>query len=520
MINFSDFDKKFQINSIYKSDYIKVHTIFNQEFEYFSKTIFSLNKNLIQFKDDDINLKYFLNFFWKFLSICNYLPITFNESSILHEKNKKKDLNELKKILSDSYPGHSNEFNFLVEKYHDLKNSTINPFLDGGTDYINNKLNLVLYDGSLDLNNKYKYIEKTNFFTKIYNYKFESLSILNPTVELLQLVAYLDIADFINVYNFNWFNRNYGNLSLFISGKNAKTLPVNIKYLDFKKPEYTFDNQLKGEIFEEDILLSNDLNDIFLKIEAENNEDKNIKDVDLRNKNELEKIRATLVQLSNGKIAFLNNDSMTNQSHDVINISYLGEIFIKPRKIDLIKPGEFILFKGDKATSMLEKETLLDDKNANIYYSERKEWKFRLFQELNRLGLDKVIKKIKEFGGRKNISLHNIRYWLYPKSLKARDKETFFSIMKLCGLHNQAEEIWINMDKLEKAHRKAGRVIASKIEEIIKKDVKQLKEKGFQEYSLDDEGSGSLEVYKIIEKGKTIKIKSSYTDKPMLLSDL
>ena len=44
MINFSDFDKKFQINSIYKNDYIKVHTIFNQEFEYFSKTIFSLNK--------------------------------------------------------------------------------------------------------------------------------------------------------------------------------------------------------------------------------------------------------------------------------------------------------------------------------------------------------------------------------------------------------------------------------------------------------------------------------------------
>ena len=254
MINFSDFDKKFQINSIYKNDYIKVHTIFNQEFEYFSKTIFSLNKNLIQFKDDDINLKYFLNFFWKFLSICNYLPISFNESSILHEKNKKKDLNELKIILSDSYPGHSNEFNFLVEKYHDLKNSTINPFLDGGTDYINNKLNPVLYDGSLDLNNKYKFIEKTNFFTKIYNYKFESLSILNPTVELLQLVAYLDIADFINVYNFNWFNRNYVNLSLFISSKNAKTLPVNIKYLDFKKPEYTFDNQLKGEIFEEDIL--------------------------------------------------------------------------------------------------------------------------------------------------------------------------------------------------------------------------------------------------------------------------
>ena len=88
MINFSDFNKKFKINHIYKNDYIKVHTIFNQEFEYFSKTIFSLNKNLILFKDDDINLKYFLNFFWKFLSICNYLPISSNESSILRWRHR------------------------------------------------------------------------------------------------------------------------------------------------------------------------------------------------------------------------------------------------------------------------------------------------------------------------------------------------------------------------------------------------------------------------------------------------
>ena len=58
MINFSDFNKKFKINHIYKNDYIKVHTIFNQEFEYFSKTIFSLNKNLILFKDDDIYKSY------------------------------------------------------------------------------------------------------------------------------------------------------------------------------------------------------------------------------------------------------------------------------------------------------------------------------------------------------------------------------------------------------------------------------------------------------------------------------
>ena len=35
--------------------------------------------------------------------------------------------------------------------------------------------------------------------------------------------------------------------------------------------------------------------------------------------------------------------------------------------------------------------------------------------------------------------------------------------MKLCGLYNKSEEIWQSMEKLEKAHRKAGKIIRKKI---------------------------------------------------------
>ena len=45
-------------------------------------------------------------------------------------------------------------------------------------------------------------------------------------------------------------------------------------------------------------------------------------------------------------------------------------------------------------------------------------------------------------------------------------------------------------------------------------------EKGYYEYFLDDKGSGSVEVYKIIEKGKSLKVKLSLTDKPLLRGDL
>ena len=42
----------------------------------------------------------------------------------------------------------------------------------------------------------------------------------------------------------------------------------------------------------------------------------------------------------------------------------------------------------------------------------------------------------------------------------------------------------------------------------------------YQEYFLDDEGSGSVEVYKVIETGKSIKVKLSITDKPLSPGDL
>jgi acyl CoA:acetate/3-ketoacid CoA transferase alpha subunit len=72
------------------------------------------------------------------------------------------------------------------------------------------------------------------------------------------------------------------------------------------------------------------------------------------------------------------------------------------------------------------------------------------------------------------------------------------------------------MGELEKAHLQAGRRIKNKIKETISKsNITQLLKKGFQEFSLSSKGGGSLQVYKIIEKGKTLKVKFSYTDKPL-----
>ncbi len=343
---------------------------------------------------------------------------------------------------------------------------------------------------------------------------------LNPQLDLLQEIAYLNICDRVIVFNFDWLTRDYKKIDLFVSNKEIITRCIDIENIITPKPKNNLTNEFKGEIFEEDLELSSNLKDIFEILNSRNIDESKIEDEDIKNENELDKVRSTIFQLSNGKFALLRNDPNFDQAQDVIEKSPLGKISIKNKKVDLIQPGEFVLFQGERATSMLEKETQNFVSDAQILYADRKDWKFRFKQEINRLGLDKVIEKIKQYGGRKTTKIHNVSYWLNPKSLKSKDKNTFFAIMKVCGLFNKSEEIWSKMEILEKAHRKAGRIIRQKIELVVTKNTNPLYEKGYYEYFLDDKGSGSVEVYKIIEKGKSLKVKLSLTDKALLPGDL
>ena len=104
------FIESFEINNIYKKDYIKVFTIYAQDFEYFSKTISSLTKRLNKYRIDDNNLSKFLGFYWKFIKICNALPISISDCSTLIETNSITNIKKIKDILCVAYPDYEKEF--------------------------------------------------------------------------------------------------------------------------------------------------------------------------------------------------------------------------------------------------------------------------------------------------------------------------------------------------------------------------------------------------------------------------
>ena len=212
--------ENFEINNIYKKDYIKVFTIYAQDFEYFSKTISSLTKRLNKYRIDDNNLSKFLGFYWKFIKTCNSLPLLISECATLIETNNNVNIKKIKDILCVAYPDYQKEFDYVIKKFKEFQSSRTNLFFDFNEHLISSPDNILLYEGNYKITKLHKFIKKKNYFLEPNFKKVNSISLFNPQPELLQEISYMDICHYINVFNFDWLNRNYDNLNLFISNDN------------------------------------------------------------------------------------------------------------------------------------------------------------------------------------------------------------------------------------------------------------------------------------------------------------
>ena len=61
----------------------------------------------------------------------------------------------------------------------------------------------------------------------------------------------------------------------------------------------------------------------------------------------LRKLKLLYFSYQMEKLPLLRNDQ-NDKSQDVIEKTPLGKILIKSKKVDLIQPGEFILFQGER----------------------------------------------------------------------------------------------------------------------------------------------------------------------------
>ena len=258
---------KFKINEIYKDDYIKIYPIYNDEFRFFRNTILYLSNRLKSFFENDINLKKFIRFYSRFIKITNTLPITLCDCAVITEINSDFKLSKISKTLKIAYPDYEKEFDFIIKRFNEFKKDRTNLFLDNDLNLSYDKENLILYDSRYDPNYKISYVKNKNYFLNPDFKKIKSITLLNPTSDLLKEIAYLDVCHHLIVLNFSWQIRDYSNLSLFISSNDLETKKLKIHYVDIPKPKTNTLNEFKGEIFDEDIEFSSDLDEIYKQLE-------------------------------------------------------------------------------------------------------------------------------------------------------------------------------------------------------------------------------------------------------------
>ena len=152
--------KNFKIKDIYKENYIKIYNIYNNDFEYFCKTVYSITKKLNKYKLEDVNLSKFLSFYWRFIKICNYLPTPVSHCAILAEQNSNLNINKIKKNLFVAYPDYKTEFDYVIKKFYHFRKSDENFFLKNDLNFSINDKNLILYDIGYRIDNSFRYIKK------------------------------------------------------------------------------------------------------------------------------------------------------------------------------------------------------------------------------------------------------------------------------------------------------------------------------------------------------------------------
>ena len=150
--------KNFKIEDIYKENYIKIYNIYNNDFEYFCKTVYSITKKLNKYKLDDVNLSKFLSFYWRFIKICNYIPTTVSHCAILAEQNSNLNINKIKKNLFVAYPDYQAEFDYVIKKFYQFRKSDENFFLKNDLNFLMNDKNLILYDIGYRIDNSFRYM--------------------------------------------------------------------------------------------------------------------------------------------------------------------------------------------------------------------------------------------------------------------------------------------------------------------------------------------------------------------------
>lgn len=140
-------------------------------------------------------------------------------------------------------------------------------------------------------------------------------------------------------------------------------------------------------------------------------------------------------------------------------------------------------------------------------------WKEPLRQLIESSGIEVVVRRLKAAGSRR-ANPGNVRRWSSRSSIRTDDPTDFNAIMQLIRLEGDASQLWKDMERIDKAHLRAGQHVRTLLNrELLRGDTAELETRGWQDYDVKAiKGEGALRVARVEARAPdTVRISARHT---------
>lgn len=211
---------------------------------------------------------------------------------------------------------------------------------------------------------------------------------------------------------------------------------------------------------------------------------------------ELVKVRALLLEQDLAVLV----SAADGSSELTVDFREDTEQLVQPVPTIDLEPGMAVLVRreggGDDIVAVAD-EIMAEP--AEEFRRCQQHWKGLLGNLVDKLGSAEIVYRLK-VAGSKIANYQNLRNWMGPRSIRTLDKVDFDAIFQVIGLAEDADRYWGMMEVIDRAHRRAGRLIRHRLlEQVQRADLSPLQAEGRQDFKLPREfGGGSLTAIRIV----------------------
>ncbi len=174
-----------------------------------------------------------------------------------------------------------------------------------------------------------------------------------------------------------------------------------------------------------------------------------------------------------------------------------------------LRPGVFLIVRSDESNEtdfIVPLANRILGARASGLRKFQAMWKESLRRAVVRHGMSTVIKMLTSRGSIRASEV-NVGNWMSERSIRTEDPRDFNAIMDLIGCRDEAEKCWRLSSEIDRAHRRAGRMVRKELMRLVMNiDLIDLERFGKMRFELGQLGARPLLAIRVVEvsEGNTL----------------